>query len=204
MSKINSSAEFEALRKDVISSRDPNRPCIAVCTGSGCLALGAANLVTALKNEIREQGLESRIEIRETGCPGFCERGPLIVVYPDEICYLKVQPADAKEVIASVLEKKVIDRLLYVDPATGEPVVHEMEIPFYKNQLRLLIGNNIKVDPTSIEDYLAIGGYCALEKALCQMQPEQVVGAGEGIGTAGSGGRRLSFREQVGIHPQQP
>ena len=120
MPKINSSAEFEALRKDVLSSRDPNRPCIAVCTGSGCLALGAANLVTALKDEIQSQGLEQRIEVRETGCPGFCERGPLIVIYPDETCYLKVQPADAKEVIASVLEKKVIDRLLYVDPVTGE------------------------------------------------------------------------------------
>jgi NADH-quinone oxidoreductase subunit F len=188
MPKINSSAEFEALRQDVLSSRDPNRPCIAVCTGSGCLALGAANLVTALKDEIQSQGLESRIEVRETGCPGFCERGPLIVIYPDETCYLKVQPADAKEVIASVLEKTVIDRLLYVDPVTGERVVHEMEIPFYKNQLRLLIGNNIKLDPTSIEDYLAIGGYAALEKALCQMKPEEVVGLVKESGLRGRGG----------------
>ncbi len=188
MPKINSSAEFAALRKEVLSSRDPNRPCIAVCTGSGCLALGAANLVTALKDEIQAQGLESRIEVRETGCPGFCERGPLIVVYPDETCYLKVQPADAKEVIASVLEKTVIDRLLYVDPVTGERVVHEMDIPFYQNQLRLLIGNNIKLDPTSIEDYLAIGGYAALEKALCQMKPEQVVGLVKESGLRGRGG----------------
>ena len=171
-----------------MSSRDPNRPCIAVCTGSGCLALGAANLVTALKDEIRSQGLEQRIEVRETGCPGFCERGPLIVIYPDETCYLKVQPADAKEVIASVLEKKVIDRLLYVDPVTGERVVHEMDIPFYKNQLRLLIGNNIRLDPTSIEDYLAIGGYAALEKALCQMKPEEVVGLVKESGLRGRGG----------------
>src|SRR6266568_1580432 len=188
MPKINSSAEFETLRKDLLSRRDPNRPCIAVCTGSGCLALGAANLVTALKNEIRSQGLENSIEVRETGCPGFCERGPLIVIYPDVTCYLRVQPADAKEVIASVLEKKVIDRLLYVDPATGERVVHEMDIPFYKHQLRLLIGNNIKLDPTSIDDYLAIGGYSALEKALFQMKPEQVVGLVKESGLRGRGG----------------
>nr|WP_279384557.1 (2Fe-2S) ferredoxin domain-containing protein [Geotalea toluenoxydans] len=76
MAKINSTVEFEALRKEILSSRDPNRPCIAVCTGSGCLALGAANLVAALKSEIKEQRLEQRIEVRETGCPGFCERGP--------------------------------------------------------------------------------------------------------------------------------
>ena len=175
MPKINSSAELEALRKDVLSSRDPLKPCIAVCTGSGCLALGAANLVTALRAEIAEQGVESRIDIRETGCPGFCERGPLIVVYPDETCYLKVQPSDAKEVVESVLEKTVIDRLLYVDPATGERLVHEMDIPFYKNQQRLLIGNNIKLDPTSIEDYLAVGVYAALEKVACRMKPEEVV-----------------------------
>ncbi|GAB7025445.1 NADH-ubiquinone oxidoreductase-F iron-sulfur binding region domain-containing protein [Geotalea toluenoxydans] len=188
MAKINSTVEFEALRKEILSSRDPNRPCIAVCTGSGCLALGAANLVAALKSEIKEQRLEQRIEVRETGCPGFCERGPLIVIYPEETCYLKVQPSDAKEVLASVMEKKVIDRLLYVDPVTGERVVHEMEIPFYKNQLRLLIGNNIKLDPTSIEDYLAIGGYAALEKAVCQMKPEQVVGLVKESGLRGRGG----------------
>ena len=188
MPKINSSAELEALRKDVLSSRDPLKPCIAVCTGSGCLALGAANLVTALRAEIAEQGVESRIDIRETGCPGFCERGPLIVVYPDETCYLKVQPSDAKEVVESVLEKTVIDRLLYVDPATGERLVHEMDIPFYKNQQRLLIGNNIKLDPTSIEDYLAVGGYAALEKVACRMKPEEVVALVKESGLRGRGG----------------
>ncbi len=188
MPKINSSAELEALRKDVLSSRDPLKPCIAVCTGSGCLALGAANLVTALREEIAEQGVESRIDIRETGCPGFCERGPLIVVYPDETCYLKVQPSDAKEVVQSVLEKTVIDRLLYVDPATGERLVHEMDIPFYKNQQRLLIGNNIKLDPTSIEDYLAVGGYAALEKVACRMKPEEVVALVKESGLRGRGG----------------
>lgn len=188
MPKINSSAEFEALRKDVISSRDPNRPCIAVCTGSGCLALGAAKLVKALREEIAAQGLESRIEVRETGCPGFCERGPLIVVYPEETCYLKVQPSDAKEVIASVLNKTVIERLLYLDPETGEQVVHEMDIPFYKNQLRLLIGNNIRLDPTSMDDYIAVGGYSALEKALCRMKPEGIVGVVKESGLRGRGG----------------
>jgi NADH:ubiquinone oxidoreductase subunit F (NADH-binding)/(2Fe-2S) ferredoxin/Pyruvate/2-oxoacid:ferredoxin oxidoreductase delta subunit len=188
MPKIKSSAELQAFRKELLSKRDPSIPCVSVCTGSGCLALGAANLVTALKDEVKEQGLESRIEIRETGCPGFCERGPLIVVYPDETCYLRVQPADAKEIVAAVLEKQVVERLLYVDPVTGEKLVHEMDIPFYKNQLRLLIGNNIKLDPTSIEDYFAVDGYSALEKALCQMKPEQVVGLVKDSGLRGRGG----------------
>ncbi|MBW1766070.1 MAG: NADH-quinone oxidoreductase subunit NuoF [Deltaproteobacteria bacterium] len=177
MPRINSPAELEECRKDIISKRDPEKPCIAVCTGTGCIALGAANVVTALKEEIKKQGLETKVvDIRETGCPGFCERGPLLVIYPEEICYLQVQPGDAEEIISqTIVSRKVIDRLLYVDPKADEKIVHESEIPFYKNQRRNLIGNNIKIDPKSIDDYLAVGGYSALVKALCQETPEQVI-----------------------------
>jgi NADH:ubiquinone oxidoreductase subunit F (NADH-binding)/(2Fe-2S) ferredoxin/ferredoxin len=180
MPRINSPAELESFRKDIVSKKDPDKPCIAICTGTGCLALGAAKVVVALREEIKRQGLESevdvKVDLRETGCPGFCERGPVIVIYPEEICYLQAQPADAKEIISeTILGKKVIDRLLYVDPATGEKSVRESDIPFYKNQKRLLIGNNIRLDPKSIEDYLSLGGYSALAKALFQMKPDQVV-----------------------------
>jgi NADH:ubiquinone oxidoreductase subunit F (NADH-binding)/(2Fe-2S) ferredoxin/Pyruvate/2-oxoacid:ferredoxin oxidoreductase delta subunit len=180
MPRINSPAELEKYRKDVLSKRDPNKPCIAVCTGTGCIALGAAKVVAAFKEEIKKQGLETEVDVkvdfRETGCPGFCERGPLLVIYPEEICYLQVQPKDVKEIISqTVMGKKVIDRLLYSDPATNEKAVQESEVPFYKNQKRLLIGNNIKIDPKRIDDYLAVGGYRALVKALCQQTPEQVL-----------------------------
>jgi NADH:ubiquinone oxidoreductase subunit F (NADH-binding)/(2Fe-2S) ferredoxin/NAD-dependent dihydropyrimidine dehydrogenase PreA subunit len=180
MPRINSPADLENFRKEILSKKDPDKPCIAVCTGTGCLALGAANVVTALKKEINRQGLESKVDvkvdIRETGCPGFCERGPVIVIYPEEICYLQVQPGDAEEIISqTILAKKVIDRLLYLDPMTDRKSVRESDIPFYKNQMRLLIGNNIKLDPKSIEDYLAVGGYSALAKALCQSAPEEIV-----------------------------
>ena len=118
MPRINSPAELEELRKDILSKRDPQKPCISVCTGTGCLALGAADVVTALREEIKKQGLEEKVDIRETGCPGFCERGPLLVIYPEEICYLQVQPGDAEEIISqTILAGKVIDRLLYVDSA---------------------------------------------------------------------------------------
>ena len=143
------------------------------------------------------------MDLRETGCPGFCERGPLIVIYPEEICYLQVQPGDAEEIISqTILGKKVIDRLLYVDPITGEKIVHESEIPFYKNQMRHLIGNNIKIDPKSIDDYLAVGGYSALAKALFQMTPGAGCGDGERFQSERKGRRRISRREQVGICPQ--
>ncbi len=176
MPRINSSAELETLRSDILAARDPDKPCISVCTGAGCLALGAAKVVTALKEEIKKQGLDTKVDIRETGCPGFCERGPLMVIYPEELCYLRVQPGDAEEIISrTILAKKVIDRLLYVDPVTGEKIVHESEIPFYKNQTRLLIGNNIKLDPNNIDDYFAVGGYSALAKAVCHETSEEVL-----------------------------
>src|SRR5574341_1325157 len=176
MPRINSPAELEEFRQDIISKRGPDKPCIAVCTGTGCLALGAAKVVAPFKEEIKKQGLETKVDVRETGCPGFCERGPLTVIYPEEICYLQVQPGDATEIVSqTILGKKVIDRLIYVDPTTGEKVAHESEIPFYRKQKRSLIGNNIKVDPKSIDDYLAVGSYAALVKALFHQTPEQVI-----------------------------
>ncbi len=189
MPRIESSAELERFRTDILSQRDPNKPCIAVCTGSGCLALGAANVVSAFREEIKKQGLETQVDVRETGCPGFCERGPLLVIYPEELCYLRVQPDDVENIVSQTIrEKKVIDRLLYVDPITGEKVVHESEIPFYKNQVRLLIGNNIRLDPNSLDDYLAVDGYSALSKALFQETPEQVIDLVKKSGLRGRGG----------------
>ncbi len=193
MPRINSPAELEAFRKEILSKKDPDKPCIAVCTGTGCIALGATNVVKALKEEIKKQGLETKVDvkvdIRETGCPGFCERGPVIVIYPEETCYLQVKPGDAEEIIThTILGKKVIERLLYVDPITNEKSVRESEIPFYRNQKRHLIGNNIKLDPKSMEDYVGLGGYSALPKALFEMTPEQVVGVVKDSNLRGRGG----------------
>jgi NADH-quinone oxidoreductase subunit F len=189
MPKINSPAELEKLRKGIVSKKDPKKPCIAICAGTGCLALGADKVVAAFKEEIKKHGLEDKVDIKETGCPGFCERGTVVVIYPEEICYLQVQPEDAGEVISqTILAKKVIDRLLYVDPTTGEKAVRESEIPFYKNQMRLIIGNNIKLDPKSIDDYLALGGYSALAKVLSQMTPEQVLAEVKKSNLRGRGG----------------
>jgi NADH:ubiquinone oxidoreductase subunit F (NADH-binding)/(2Fe-2S) ferredoxin/Pyruvate/2-oxoacid:ferredoxin oxidoreductase delta subunit len=177
MPRIDSPTQLEKVRKDILSKRDPKKPCIAVCTGTGCLALGATGVVTALKDEIKKNKLNTEVvELRETGCPGFCERGPIIVVYPEETCYVQVQAKDAAEIVTeTVIGKRIVDRLLYTDPNTSEKAVQESEIPFYKNQTRLLIGNNIKLDPKSIESYLAIDGYSALKKAILQMSPEQII-----------------------------
>ncbi|MFC1534382.1 NADH-ubiquinone oxidoreductase-F iron-sulfur binding region domain-containing protein [Thermodesulfobacteriota bacterium] len=176
MSRINSPAELEKLRKGILSKRDPNKLCITLCSGSACHATGSKEVALSIEEEIKKQGLSDEVDIRKTGCHGFCERGPIIVIHPEEICYLQIEPEDVPEIVSQTIkEKKVIERLLCTDPGTNEKIIRESEIPFYKNQERLVFGSNGNIDPKSIDDYLAIGGYSALAKALSQMTAEQVV-----------------------------
>lgn len=189
MPRINSAAQLEELRKDILSKRDPDKTCIAVCSGMGCHGLGNDMVISALKEEISKQDLKDKVDIRITGCHGFCEKGPILVIYPEEICYMEVTPEDATEIISeTVLGKKVIDRLIFTDPTTGEKAAHHSEIPFYKNQTQYLISYNPKVDPKSIDDYLANGGYSGLAKALSEMSPEQVLEEVKKANLRGRGG----------------
>jgi len=176
MSRINSPAELEEFRKDILSKRDSNKPCITLCSGSACLATGSGEVASSLEAELEKQGLNDQVEIRKTGCHGYCERGPITIIHPEDISYFQIQPEDVPEIISDTIkEKKVIDRLLYTDPETTENIVQESEIPFYKHQERLVFGSNGSIDPKSIDDYLAIGGYAALQKALYDMTPEGVL-----------------------------
>ena len=176
MPRMNSAGELQALRKGLLSKRDPNKPCIAICAGTGCLGPGSDEVISAFESEVKKHSLKAKVDIRATGCHGFCEEGPNVVIYPEEICYTRVTVEDVPEIVSqTVIGKKVIDRLVYVDPNTGEKSVHQSEIPFYKKQMRHLIGNNSKIDPKSLDDYLALGGYSALSRALFEMSPEQVL-----------------------------
>jgi NADH-quinone oxidoreductase subunit F len=189
MPRINSPAELEDFRKEILSQRDPDKPCITLCSGSACHATGTGKVASALKQEIEKQGIEAEVVFRRTGCHGFCEQGPIVVIYPEGICYLKVQPEDMAEIVSETIkEKRVIERLLYVDPNTGEKATREDDIPFYKNQERLVLGSNRKIDPKSLEDYLAVEGYQALVKTLFEMTPEQVVGEVKNAKLRGRGG----------------
>ena len=175
MTRLNSPEELENLRQEILSKRDPDNPCISICAGAGCVASGADEVMDAFKKEIEKQGLESKVDTKGTGCPGFCERGPVVVIYPEEICYLQVKAEDVPEIVEKTIkENKVVDRLLFEDPATGEKAVKESDISFYKSQERTVLCNNIKIDSKSIDDYLAIGGYSALSKALSKMTDTEV------------------------------
>jgi len=189
MSRINSLAELEEFRKGILSKRDPNKPCITLCSGSACHASGSEEVAAIIEEELEKQGLSSSVDFRKTGCHGFCERGPIIVIHPEEICYLQIEPKDVPEIISQTIkEKKVIERLLYTDPGANEKIIHESEIPFYKYQERLVFGSNGNIDPKRIDDYLAIGGYSALAKVLFRMTSEEVLSEVKKSNLRGRGG----------------
>ena len=188
MTRLQSAAELEKFRAEILASRDPARPCIAVCAGAACDGLDSAAVAAAFLAEVGQQQLGDRLEVRTTGCHGYCEKGPNVVVTPGEICYFEVIPADVPEIIAATLKGEVVERLVYHDPATGEKAVHMNEVPFYKHQMRLLIGDNPKIDPMKIDDYLAVGGYAALVKALTTMTPDQVLDEVKKANLRGRGG----------------
>lgn len=188
MARLKSAADLEKARQKILSKRDPTKPCVTICSGTGCHALGSDRVYEALVSEISKNGLRRRVDVRRTGCHGFCERGPIIVIFPDEICYLGVKPEDVPEIISATLSgNRPIDRLLYED-GDGKKIAHEGEIPFYKYQRRIVFGSNRLIDPKNIDDYIALGGYSALGKVLFEMSPAEVLDTVKRANLRGRGG----------------
>ena len=189
MKRIDSISQLEKTKTALANKRNSSKACITVCKGTGCSASGGASVADEFKAEIKKRKLTNKVSVRTTGCHGFCEQGPLVVLHPKGVFYNKVSSDDVSEIISkTVVGGEVIERLLYVDPATGKRIVYEKDVPFYKKQTRLLFGNNGKIDPTDIEDYVALGGYGSLGKALSEMTPRQIIDAVKGSGLRGRGG----------------
>ena len=127
-----------------------------MCAGAACDGLDSAAVAAAFAAEIEKQGVDAKVDFRVTGCHGYCNKGPNVVVGPGDVCYFEVKPEDVPEIVACTLKGEVVERLVYRDPVTGEKAVHMNEVPFYKHQMRLLIGDIPRIDPTRIDDY--IGG----------------------------------------------
>ena len=145
MDRLKSASELGRMRKNIVSAKDAKKHCISLCSGTGCRASGSEVLNNKFQMELKRQKLEKQVEIRRTGCHGFCEKGPIVIVYPEEICYLQVKAEDVGDIVSQTIkEGKVIERLLYKDPITGNSIEKESDIPFYKNQNRLIFGNNSK------------------------------------------------------------
>ena len=189
LERLVSPASLDMLRTDIQSRAGQRTRMITICCGTGCLAYGGAKVAQAFKDEIKARGLDKEVAVKTTGCHGFCERGPLVVIRPEDILYQRVKPSDVATVITDTIEQgKIVDRLLYTIPGTKERVIYEHDVPFYKKQMRLVFGANGYIDPTLIEDYIGAGGYTALSKALFSMTPDEVVDEVKRSGLRGRGG----------------
>jgi len=165
-----------------------NHRTIFVCQGTGCLSSGSDAVYQALMEEISRHGIRNA-EVDFTGCHGFCEQGPNVVIEPEGIFYTHVQAEDAPEIVTSHLrDGKPVERLFYHDPVTGKAIPHYSEINFYKKQHRVILRNCGRINPEKIEHYIASGGYQALRKALLEMTSEQVINEVKNSGLRGRGG----------------
>ncbi|MFH2000016.1 MAG: NAD(P)H-dependent oxidoreductase subunit E, partial [Planctomycetota bacterium] len=164
---------------------------VLVCAGTGCIANGSLEVMEALDSLINKKRLNAKLKLflKGTGCHGFCEKGPLVVIQPQGIFYQSVKPKDAVDIVEKTLEKgELIPRLLYKDPNTKERIEAYSRIAFYSRQHRISLRNIGKIDPFEINDYLAEGGYKAAAKALCKMTPEAIIDEVTRSGLRGCGG----------------
>jgi NADH:ubiquinone oxidoreductase subunit F (NADH-binding)/(2Fe-2S) ferredoxin/Pyruvate/2-oxoacid:ferredoxin oxidoreductase delta subunit len=162
---------------------------IRICAGTACHASGRVALRKAVEEELTTRKLAKKVRVIETGCHGFCELGPILVLKPQGLFYSRLKPRDVAEIVeASIAGDGVVDRLLYRDPATDEHLAYEKDIPFYKLQDRIVLALNGRVDPYSIDDYLAHDGYRALARVLTADEPEAVISEVEASGLRGRGG----------------
>jgi len=175
---------------------------IVICAGTGCIANGSLLVHDAFKKALADAGLELFVDVKlnyhddektyqltGSGCQGFCAQGPLVNILPDEILYTKVKPEDVEEILEkTVLKGEIIERLLYVNPADGKKSKGQTEIPFYKRQTRMVLGECGHVDPGNIREYISHKGYFAAEKAFLSMTPREICDLLIESGLRGRGG----------------
>lgn len=188
MGKVRTAGELDSLRQSIIQETDPNKSCVRICM-TGCRAYGAEEIRDAFNEEISRRGLEDKVEIRETGCHGFCARAPVIVIEPQGIFYQQLTADDVADIVEKTLVKgDIVDRLVYVDPMNGEKIPFAHDVPFYKGQTKNVLRKCGIIDPTNLSHYIARDGYAALSKVLTTMSPEQVIETVESSGLRGRGG----------------
>ncbi len=189
MKKLTSREDLERLREKLKREAEQFKRWVAVCSGPGCHVHGSGEVAEAFAKEVSEQGLEKEVKVIATGCHGFCEVGPVAVVFPERYCYVRIKVEDVSEIVSETLKDgKVVERLLYTDEATGQKILRDEDIPYYKFQQRVLLGQHLHIDPRNIGDYIAAGGYSALAKALFDLGPEKVLEEVKAANLRGRGG----------------
>ncbi len=198
MGKLNSYQELlEAydLVKPLLESRvnhqskEQAKTVVLVCGGTGCQASASQKIVENFERVIEEESLQEFVEVSVTGCFGFCEKGPIVKIFPDDVFYVQVKPEDVETIVEMhILGNKKVKSLLYEEPTLKKKVETQSEMSFYKKQQRIALRNCGLINPEKIEEYLANRGYQALGKALSEMTPEQVIEHLKQSGLRGRGG----------------
>ncbi len=188
--KLQTPQELHAFRDKLLSGKAEGKSEIIISTDATCCVLrGSRDVAAAFEEEIEKAGLKKNTEIRLTGCLGFCEIEPIVIIKDKQVLYQKVKPKDVPEIIEETVKKgNIIERLLYIDPATKEKKRNREEIPFYQKQLRWILGMNEEIEPISIDDYIREGGYTAMARILDGTDPEAAIREIKTAGLRGRGG----------------
>ena len=162
---------------------------ILVCGGTGCRASASKNIICRLEDCLKERALEDEVQVIATGCFGFCEKGPIVKIMPDNTFYVQVKPEDAEEIVNEhIIKGRKVERLLYKEPSKKVTVSDSKHMEFYKKQLRIALRNCGFIDPENIEECIGRDGYSALAKCLTEMTPEAVIDEIKRSGLRGRGG----------------
>ena len=189
MPKITTVPELVQLRQRLQAEQQTIQTTITTCAGTGCQASRSLAVLETLKVELSKNGHTGTCRIRSTGCHGFCEQGPIMVLDPGNVFYCHITPEDVPEILSrTVANGEILEHLLYTDPVSGKKVRTEAEIPFYRAQDRQILALNRHVDPCSIEDYFAGGGYTALADTINKVDPEKIIKELKASGLRGRGG----------------
>ena len=192
MKRLSSIEELQHFQQAILKERDPNRLRVRICM-TGCRAFGAVEVRDAFKASIAEQGLTDKVDIVETGCHGFCARAPVAAVDPYGFFYQQISPKDVPEIVKTTLvEGKPFEKALYKEADSDTPVSLEKDVPFYRDQMKIVLRNCGRIDPTRMDDYIARDGYSALAKVLSTMSPEAVIEEVLHSGLRGRGGAGFS------------
>lgn len=187
MKRLKHISDLRNLRKVIVEKAEASHKCIRVCM-TGCRAAGATEVKKALVNELDKQGMLEDVEVRETGCQGFCSCAPVAVSNPEDVFLPSLSVERIPDLVAGIKNNEIPENLLYADPDTGEVVKSAQDIPFFRGQKKAVLRNCGIIDPTKLEHYLARDGYRALECVLNELDPEEVIEAVRRYGLRGRGG----------------
>lgn len=190
MKKFTSLSEFISFRYRILSEKDDqyDKPTLVVCAGTGGQASGSNDVMRIIKKYILENNLTEQVDLRVTGCQGFCEMDPFIVVEPGKHLYPKIKMEDVPQIIESAISGKINKELIYREARENKRYYSQNDIPFFKKQTRTILGCNQNLDPIRIKDYIEQGGYSAIEKVFTNLNPEWIINEVKESGLRGRGG----------------